>query len=237
MPGKRYEAQDKRVQKMTRDGLMEENLHSGEHKRVSKRTQDASLARDGVEQSQPIRENSQPQVAGGQKWQPRPMAKEDAAVPHANHRPQPVQPDTSQPAVPAVQNEEHLSPGYTQERPTLTSGERYAPPTPARFTQDRFPNEGAVNAGAGIANTKQQGLAQTQRAVRQTEYEASQVQPLTGDDATMTFTTGEYSNAKPLAPQQNVMPDTVPLTEPVTAQGQVAASNFACGRQIGRAHV
>lgn len=231
MPGKRYEAQDKRVQKMTRDGLMEENLHSGEHKRVSKRTQDASLARDGVEQSQPIRENSQPQVAGGQKWQPRPMAKEDAAVPHANHRPQPVQPDTSQPAVSAVQSEEHLSPGYTQERPTLTSGERYAPPTPARFTQDRFPNEGAVNAGAGIANTKQQGLAQTQRAVRQTEYEASQVQPLTGDGAAMTVATGEYGNAQPLAPQQNVMPDTVPLTEPVTAQAQVAASNFACGRQ------
>ena len=231
MPGKRYEAQDKRVQKMTRDGLMEENLHSGEHKRVSKRTQDASLARDGVEQSQPIRENSQPQVAGGQKWQPRPMAKEDAAVPHANHRPQPVQPDTSQPAVSAVQSEEHLSPGYTQERPTLTSGERYAPPTPARFTQDRFPNEGAVNAGAGIANTKQQGLAQTQRAVRQTEYEASQVQPLTGGDAAMTFTTSEYSNAQPLAPQQNIMPDTAPLTEPVTAQEQAAASNFTCGRQ------
>ena len=231
MPGKRYEAQDKRVQKMTRDGLMEENLHSGEHKRVSKRTQDASLARDGVEQSQPIRENSQPQVAGGQKWQPRPMAKEDAAVPHANHRPQPVQPDTSQPAVSAVQNEEHLSPGYTQERPTLTSGERYAPPTPARFTQDRFPNEGAVNAGAGIANTKQQGLAQTQRAVRQTEYEASQVQPLTGGDAAMTFTTSEYSNAQPLAPQQNDMPDTAPLTETVTAQEQAAASNFAFGRQ------
>lgn len=233
MPGKRYEAQDKRVQKMTRDGLMEENLHSGEHKRVSKRTQDASLARDGVEQSQPIRENSQPQVAGGQKWQPRPMAKEDAAVPHPNHRPQPVQPDTSQPAVPAVQNEEHLSPGYTQERPTLTSGERYAPPTPARFTQDRFPNEGAVNAGAGIANTKQQGLAQTQRAVRQTEYKASQVQPLTGGGETMTFSTatGEHGSAQPLAPQQNVMPDTAPLTEPVTAQAQVTASNFAFGRQ------
>ena len=231
MPGKRYEAQDKRVQKMTRDGLMEENLHSGEHKRVSKRTQDASLARDGVEQSQPIRENSQPQVAGGQKWQPRPMAKADVAAPHANQRPQPVQPDTSQPAVSAVQSEEHLSPGYARERPTLTNGERYAPPTPARFAQSQIPNEGAVNAGAGIANTKQQGLAQTQRAVRQTEYEASQVQPLTGDDATMTFTTGEYSNAQPLAPQQNVMPDTVPLTEPVTAQGQVAASNFACGRQ------
>ena len=231
MPGKRYEPKDKRVQKMSREGLVEENLRSGEHKRVSKRTQDASLARDGVEQSQPIRENSQPQVAGGKKWQPRPMAKEDAAVPHANHRPQPVQPDTSQPAVSAVQNEEHLSPGYTQERPTLTSGERYAPPTPARFTQDRFPNDGAVNAGAGIANTKQQGLAQTQRVVRQTEYEASQVQPLTGDDATMTFTTGEYSNAQPLAPQQNIMPDTAPLTEPVTAQEQAAASNFTCGRQ------
>lgn len=231
MPGKRYEAQDKRVQKMTRDGLTEENLHSGEHKRVSKRTQDASLAKDGVEQSQPIRENSQPQVAGSQKWQPRPMAKEDESAPHANHRPQPVQPDTSQPAVSAVQNEEHSSPGYTQERPTLTSGERYAPPTPARFTQDRFPNEGAVNAGAGIANTKQQGLAQTQRAVRQTEYEASQVQPLTGGDAAMTFTTSEYSNAQPLAPQQNIMPDTAPLTEPVTAQEQAAASNFTCGRQ------
>ena len=231
MPGKRYEPKDKRVQKMSREGLVEENLRSGEHKRVSKRTQDASLARNEVEQSQPIRENRQPQVAGGQKWQPRPMAKEDAAVPHANHRPQPVQPDTSQPAVSAVQNEEHLSPGYTQERPTLTSGERYAPPTPARFTQDRFPNDGAVNAGAGIANTKQQGLAQTQRAVRQTEYEASQVQPLTGGDAAMTFTTSEYSNAQPLAPQQNIMPDTAPLTEPVTAQEQAAASNFTCGRQ------
>lgn len=230
MPGKRYEAQDKRVQKMTRDGLMEENLHSGEHKRVSKRSQDASLARDGVEQSRPVRENGQ-SPASSQKWQPHPMAKEDVAAPHANHRPQPVQPDTSQPAVSAVQNEEHLSPGYTQERPTLTSGERYAPPTPTRFTQDRFPNEGAVNASAGIANTKQQGLAQTQRAVRQTEYEASQVQPLTGGDAAMTFTTSEYSNAQPLAPQQNVMPDTAPLTEPVTAQAQVTTSNFAFGRQ------
>lgn len=58
MPGKRYEAQDKRVQKMSREGLVEENLHSGERKRISSRTQDASLARDGVEQSQPIRENS-----------------------------------------------------------------------------------------------------------------------------------------------------------------------------------
>ena len=37
MPGKRYEAQDKRVQKMTRDGLTEENLHSGERKRISSR--------------------------------------------------------------------------------------------------------------------------------------------------------------------------------------------------------
>lgn len=231
MPGKRYEAKDKRVQKMSREGLVEENLRSGEHKRISKRTQDASLAKDGVEQSQPIRENSQPQVAGGQKWQPRPMAKEDVAAPHANYRPQLVQPDTSQPAVSAVQNEEHSSPGYTQERPTLTSGEKYAPPTPARFTQDRFPNESAVNAGAGIANTKQQGLAQTQRAVRQTEYGASQVQPLTGGDAAMTFATGDYSNVPPLTPQQNVMPDTVPQTEPVTAQAQVAASNFAFGRQ------
>ena len=231
MPGKRYEAQDKRVQKMSRDGLTEENLRSGEHKRVSKRTRDASLARDGVEQSQPIRENSQPQLADGQKWQPRPMAKADVAAPHANQRPQPVQPDTSQPAVSAVQSEEHLSPGYAQERPTLTNGERYAPPTPTRFAQSQIPNEGAVNAGAGIANTKQQGLAQTQRAVRQTEYEASQVQPLTGGDAAMTFTTSEYSNAQPLAPQQNVMPDTAPLTEPVTAQAQVTTSNFAFGRQ------
>ena len=46
MPGKRYEAQDKRVQKMTRDGLTEENLHSGERKRISSRTQDAPLVRD-----------------------------------------------------------------------------------------------------------------------------------------------------------------------------------------------
>ena len=58
MPGKRYEAKDKRVQKMSREGLVEENLRSGEHKRISKRTQDASLAKDGVEQSQPIRETA-----------------------------------------------------------------------------------------------------------------------------------------------------------------------------------
>ena len=90
-----------------------------------------------------------------------------------------------------------------------------------------------MNAGAGIANTKQQGLAQTQRAVRQTEYKASQVQPLTGGGETMTFSTatGEHGSAQPLAPQQNVMPDTAPLTEPVTAQAQVTASNFAFGRQ------
>ena len=80
MPGKRYEAQDKRVQKMTRDGLMEENLHSGEHKRVSKRTQDASLARDGVEQSQPIRKTAS-HTAGGQKWQPRPIPKRTRPYP------------------------------------------------------------------------------------------------------------------------------------------------------------
>ena len=38
MPGKRYEAQDKRVQKMSREGLGEETLHSGERKRISSRT-------------------------------------------------------------------------------------------------------------------------------------------------------------------------------------------------------
>ena len=55
MPGKRYEARDKRVQKMSRNGLTEENLHSGERKRISNRPQEAPLVRDVAEQSQPIR--------------------------------------------------------------------------------------------------------------------------------------------------------------------------------------
>nr|WP_288825802.1 C40 family peptidase [uncultured Clostridium sp.] len=44
MAGKRFEARDKRVQKMSRDGLTEENLRSGEKRKISTRTQDDSFS-------------------------------------------------------------------------------------------------------------------------------------------------------------------------------------------------
>lgn len=47
MPGQRYEAKDKKVQKMTRDGLMEENLRSGEQRKISARSPDvATISED-----------------------------------------------------------------------------------------------------------------------------------------------------------------------------------------------
>ncbi|MCD8248663.1 MAG: hypothetical protein LUC60_02215, partial [Lachnospiraceae bacterium] len=41
MAGRKFEASDKKVQKMSREGLTEENLHSGERQIVSTRTRDA----------------------------------------------------------------------------------------------------------------------------------------------------------------------------------------------------
>ena len=44
MSRKRYQAQAKRVQKMGRDGLVEQNKVTGEEQRISQRTADVSFA-------------------------------------------------------------------------------------------------------------------------------------------------------------------------------------------------
>lgn len=50
MPGKEYKARDKTVSKMSRDGLMEENLRTGEKIASGKQSKDASIrARPGME--------------------------------------------------------------------------------------------------------------------------------------------------------------------------------------------
>ena len=110
MPGKRYEARDKRVQKMSRNGLTEENLHSGERKRISNRPQEAPLVRDVAEQSQPIREDGQPRIAGSQQRRIHPAIRNDVAAPQADSRAQPLQADASQPVAASVQNMEQPSP-------------------------------------------------------------------------------------------------------------------------------
>ena len=110
MSGKRYEARDKHVQKMSRDGLTEENLHSGERKRISNRPQEAPLVRDVAEQSQPIREDGQPRIAGSQQRRIHPAIRNDVAAPQADSRAQPLQADASQPVAASVQNMEQPSP-------------------------------------------------------------------------------------------------------------------------------
>ncbi|MCD7882549.1 MAG: NlpC/P60 family protein [Lachnospiraceae bacterium] len=45
MAGRKFEASDKKVQKMSREGLTEENLHSGERQHVSTRTRDIAPER------------------------------------------------------------------------------------------------------------------------------------------------------------------------------------------------
>ena|GEM_PF-2329388 len=53
MPDKRYQAKDKTVQKMSRDGLVEQNLSTGTTERVSKREQDFQVSGSSDKQKNP----------------------------------------------------------------------------------------------------------------------------------------------------------------------------------------
>ena len=49
MRGQEFRARDKKVQKMTRDGLTEKNLTAGTEQRISGRLADVSFGREKVE--------------------------------------------------------------------------------------------------------------------------------------------------------------------------------------------
>ena len=111
MPGKRYEAQDKRVQKMTRDGLTEENLHSGERKRISSRAQDAPLVRDVANAPvRPMPDSGQTHAQQGKKQPFHPYTQDEAGYAQPGGNTYQMRQDTGQSVVDTVQNEARLSP-------------------------------------------------------------------------------------------------------------------------------
>ena len=60
MSGKRFQARAKRVQKLGRDGLIEQNLATGEEKRISQRAADISFGPDRSQEQAAGRRTSQP---------------------------------------------------------------------------------------------------------------------------------------------------------------------------------
>ena len=206
MPGKRYEARDKRVQKMSRNGLTEENLHSGERKRISNRPQEAPLVRDVAEQSQPIREDGQSRTAGSQQRRINPVTRNDVAAPEADSRAQPLQADASQPVAASVQN---------MEQPSLE----------ADRTQRPTANEAVTDVDVGAHTTAPP--TQMQQNVMpdgfaQTEPVTVQDQPIAATDIPAAQDAG-IEQTKSAYSQDVQEPDgDAPITQPDMAQGDAA---------------
>ena len=107
MSGKRFQARAKTVQKLGRDGLVEQNLATGEEKRVSQRTADISFGparpqeqaaghraaqRGGGDPAAPARKR---------RKQPRPVQQTAEEAVYAAQEPVSV-PDTPVPEVPSM---------------------------------------------------------------------------------------------------------------------------------------
>ena len=234
MPGKRYEARDKRVQKMSRNGLTEENLHSGERKRISNRPQEAPFVRDEAEQSQPIQETEHPKVAGSQQRRINPAARPDVAAPQADSRAQPLQTDAGQLVAASVQNMEQPSLGYDLERPGLEIGEQDLLPRPANFAHVQSQSVDAENAVPGAAGRKQKISYSIGRSSAQSVTEAERTQRPTGNEAVTDVDVDAHTAEPPMQMQQNVMPDGFTQTEPVTVQGQpLAVTDISVAQDSG----
>lgn len=106
---------------MSRDGLTEENLHSGERRRISSRVQDAPLVQENS--NAPIRltrDHGQSHASQGKRQRFNPYAQDGVNIPQADVGTYPVQQDAGQPSITSSQNMERQSSAYTHlERPPL----------------------------------------------------------------------------------------------------------------------
>lgn len=220
MPGKRYEARDKRVQKMSRNGLTEENLHSGERKRISNRPQEAPFVSDVAEQSHSIQETEQSQATGSQQRRFSPAARTDVASPQAESRAQSLRTDASQPVAESVQRMEQPPLGHDQERPTLEMGGQDLTPLSVNHTSIQFLHEGGEKAAAQVVARKQKVPYPTNRASAQSSMEADQTQPQVAGGTTAHIESGEHDAMPPPNVQQGAMPDGFLQTEAETVQDQ-----------------
>lgn len=226
MPGKRYEARDKRVQKMSRNGLTEENLHSGEHKRISKRPQEAPLVRDAAEQSHPNHESGRPEAAGSQQRRFSTADQFDVAAPQADHRAQSLQTDAGQPVVASVQNMEQPPPEYDLERPALEIGGQDLPPMPVNHATIQSHHEGAENAAEPLTGRKQKVPYLTGSASAPSRMEADLLQRLSDGGKTASVEVGEHTAEPLVSGKQGAMTNGFMQTEAETVQERPTASTF-----------
>ena len=157
MSGKRYEAKDKRVQKMSRDGLTEENLHSGEHRRISSRVQDAPLVQENS--NAPIRltrDNGQTHASQGKRQRFNPYAQDGVNIPQADVGTYPVQQDAGQPSITSSQNmERHFSAYARLEHPPSEIAGQDAFTAEGTRTPEQGANDVTKNLGTQAEGVKQ----------------------------------------------------------------------------------
>lgn len=224
MPGKRYEAQDKRVQKMTRDGLTEENLHSGERKRISSRAQDVPLVRDVANAPvRPVSDSGQTHAQPGKRQPFHPYTQEEAGYAQPGDTTYQMKQDTGQSVVDTVQNEARLSPvspGDDFGRSTHEILGRDDQPTSVNHARAQLYREGTANAAMETAGRKQNATNFTKRDSVPFRVDAGQ--PHSAIDGGITVGT-ENAGHTALAPsqiQQTQVPDGFMQIEAETVQNQ-----------------
>lgn len=224
MPGKRYEAQDKRVQKMSREGLTEENLHSGERKRISSRTQDTPLVQEAANAPvRPAPDSGQPHAQQGKRQPFHLHTQDEANRPQSDGTTYQIRQDTGQPVVNTVQNEARLSPvppGDDFGRTTHETFRRDAHPTSVNHAQAQLYREDTENAAVETAGRKQNATGFTKRAFVPSNVDADQSHPAI--DGGITVGTEDAEQTAPPSPQMQKKPEPDGFTqiEAETVQNQ-----------------
>ena len=224
MPGKRYEAQDKRVQKMTRDGLTEENLHSGERKRISSRTQDAPLVRDVANAPvRPMPDSGQTHAQQDKKQPSHPYTQDEAGYAQPGGTTYQMRQDTGQPVVDAVQNEARLSPeppGDDFGRSTHEILGRDDQPTSVNHARAQLYREGTANAAVETAGRKQNATNSTKRDSAPFRVDAGQPHSAIDGGITVGAENADRTALPPSQMQQTQVPDGFMQIEAETVQNQ-----------------
>lgn len=224
MPGKRYEAQDKRVQKMTRDGLTEENLHSGERKRISSRTQDAPLVRDVANAPvRPMLDSGQTHAQQDKKQPSHPYTQDEAGYAQPGGTTYQMRQDTGQPVVDAVQNEARLSPeppGDDFGRSTHEILGRDDQPTSVNHARAQLYREGTANAAVETAGRKQNATNSTKRDSAPFRVDAGQPHSAIDGGITVGAENADRTALPPSQMQQTQVPDGFMQIEAETVQNQ-----------------
>ena len=224
MPGKRYEAQDKRVQKMTRDGLMEENLRSGEHKRISSRTQDAPLMRDVANAPvRPVSDSGQPHAQPGKRQPSHPHTQDEVGYAQPGGTTYQMRQDTGQSVVDTVQNEARLSPvppGDDFGRSTHGILGRDDQTTSVNHARAQLYREGTANAAVETAGRKQNATGFTKRDSVPSRVDAGQLHSAIDGGITVDAENADHTALPPSQMQKKPEPDGFMQIEAETVQNQ-----------------